>query len=93
MSFDIDYSEEKNEILKRTRGVCFEDVKKTLEENGYLGIINHHNKKSYPNQKILVVKINNYAYAVPYVYDSKRNMAFLKTVYPDRRLTKSYLNK
>lgn len=91
MQFTLGYSQEKNELLKKTRGICFEDVTYALETGGYLDVIEHRNAKKYPNQKILVVKIENYVYAVPYVFNKKKNQAFLKTIYPDRKLTKQYL--
>ncbi|KKQ38939.1 hypothetical protein A3F03_01340 [Candidatus Roizmanbacteria bacterium RIFCSPHIGHO2_12_FULL_41_11] len=93
MDFDIEYSEEKNELLKKTRGVCFEHVKDTLEHGGYITVIEHKNRKKYKHQQILIVNINDYIYAVPFVWDKKKNVAFLKTVYPDRKLTKIYLKK
>ena len=49
--------------------------------------------KKYPNQKVLIVKIKNYVYAVPYVINRKKGVIFLKTVYPSRVLTKKYLPK
>ena len=93
MQFDIAYSQEKNELLKKTRGICFEDVSEALGKGGYIDSIAHRNREKYPNQKILVVKIKNYIYAVPYIFNSEKNLAFLKTVYPDRKLTKRYLRK
>lgn len=91
LPFDFDYSEEKNELLKKTRNISFDEVKDALEKDGFITVIEHPNKKKYKQQFILVVNINNYAYAVPFVWDKKRNVAFLKTVYPDRNLTKNYL--
>lgn len=93
MPFDIEYNEEKNEFLRRTREICFEDVREALAHNGYITVIRHKNRKKYRHQQILVVKIKNYVYAVPFVWDQKKNIAFLKTVYPDRKLTKLYLQK
>ncbi len=90
MKFLIEYSEEKNLLLKATRGVCFEDVLEAIEKEEILADLKHFKKT---NQKILVVKIKNYAYAVPYVIDNKRNTFFLKTVYPSRVLTKRYIKK
>lgn len=90
MKFLIKYNEEKNLLLKATRGVCFEDVLEAIEKEDILADLEHFKKT---NQKILVVKIKNYAYAVPYVIDNKRNTFFLKTVYPSRVLTKRYIKK
>lgn len=91
MRIDIEYNEEKNEILKRTRNVSFEDVRDAIENDRLIEIINHPNKKKYKHQYLLIVKINNYIFAVPCVWSSKRKVFFLKTVYPNRKLTSKYL--
>ena len=87
----LDYSPEKNSQLKQIRGVCFEDVALAIEEGRILDVIEHPNIKKYPNQKIYVVNINDYAYLVPFVKQSE--IAFLKTIFPSRKLTKKYLQK
>ena len=91
MRGSIEFNEEKNILLKKSRGVSFEDVLKYIEKGYLLDNIPHPNKK-YRSQRILVVKIKSYAYAVPYVLDEKGNI-FLKTVFPSRALTKTYLKK
>lgn len=92
MVFSINFSEEKNQVLKATRGVCFDDVIDALELNQELADISHPNNER-SNQKVYVVRINNYAYAVPYTLDRKKKEIFLKTVYPSRVLTKKYLKE
>lgn len=87
--YRIEYSEEKNLVLKETRGVGFEDVIASVEEKRILDDLKHKNKK-YAQQRILVVNIEAYVYAVPYVKDTKRKVVFLKTVYPSRVLTHKY---
>lgn len=82
-------NEEKNNLLKRTRNVCFEDVLLAIETNNLLAIIEHSNQIKYMWQKILIVKINNYVYRVPYIEEN--NKIFLKTIFPSRRDTKFYL--
>ncbi|MCK5725139.1 MAG: toxin, partial [Gammaproteobacteria bacterium] len=54
-----------------------------------LDVVQHTNQKRYPNQQILVVEINNYAYLVPFVEDDKGK--FLKTIIPSRKATRDYL--
>ena len=88
--YRIEFSEEKNLLLKETRGVGFEDVVTTIEEKKILGDLKHSSRK-YPHQRILAVKIKEYAYGVPYVVDKKRKVIFLKTVYPSRVLTDKYM--
>lgn len=88
--YRIEFSEEKNLLLKETREVGFEDVIAAIERKKILGDMRHNNKK-YAHQRILVIKINKYIYAIPYVIDEKRKVIFLKTVYPSRVLTDKYM--
>ena len=57
----IDWSNEKNEWLKRHRGVCFEQVVLLFEGEDVVDILEHPNQESYPGQKIAVVLIDDYA--------------------------------
>lgn len=91
MKHRFDFSVEKNLVLKQTRGLGFEEIIEAISRDGLIGNIKHLNRKRYPNQKIFIVKIKSYIYAVPYVFDRKRNLIFLKTIYPSRKLTKKYL--
>ena len=91
--YRTEYNQEKSLVLKSTRGIDFEDVIKAIDKNQILDDIDHFNKKRYPNQRILVIEINNYVYAIPYIIDKKRKVVFLKTIYPNRKLTKKYLKK
>lgn len=82
----VDWSIEKNKILKKTRWICFEDV--LISE--IVDDLVHPNKEKFPNKRILIVNIRNYIYLVPYISNSK--WIFLKTIYPDRRYNKIYNN-
>jgi len=83
------WDDEKNAILKRTRGVSFEQAVMHVEGGDVLDVIAHPNKARYPNQQVLVVNINDYAYAVPFVEQGDER--FLKTIVPSRKLTRRYL--
>ena len=83
------WDDEKNAILKRTRGVSFEQAVMHIERGDVLDVMAHPNKTRYPNQQVLVVNINDYAYAVPFVEQGEER--FLKTIVPSRRLTRKYL--
>lgn len=87
----FDWNEDKNKVLKKERGISFEDIKIVVETGGVLDVFNHPNQKRYPGQKIMVVKIENYAYLVPYVGDDEK--IFLKTIIPSRKATKKYLRR
>lgn len=81
----------KNEKLKLEREISFEDVFNRIEESKVLQISEHSNKRKYPNQRILIVEIENYIYFVPFVEDETKY--FLKTIIPSRKLTKIYLKE
>ncbi len=82
------WSEEKNEQLKQSRGVSFEDIVLALESGGLLDVLAHPNPRRYPNQKVLVVAVMEYVYLVPHVEEPDH--IFLKTVIPSRKATRDY---
>ncbi len=86
----MEWSDLKNELLKTERGVSFEDVQTAIQEGRILDNKVHSNKARYPNQRILIVEINDYAYLVPYVTKDEQTI-FLKTIIPSRKATKDYL--
>jgi uncharacterized DUF497 family protein len=83
------WSEEKNEWLRRERDVSFEQVVAAVEQCDLLDVLEHPNPDRYPGQRVLVVRIETYAYAVPFV--EADDHVFLKTIIPSRRLTRRYL--
>lgn len=87
----FDWNEEKNKLLKKERGISFEEIKVAAEEGGILDNYDHPNQKRYPGQKIMAVEINDYVYLVPYVRNEEK--VFLKTIIPSRKATKKYLRK
>ncbi len=87
----FDWDDNKNSLLKSTREISFEEVVLSLSNNKLLDIVEHPNKQKYPNQKMFIVEVRDYAYIVPFVEDEDKY--FLKTIYPSREATKKYLNK
>ena len=87
----FDWNSQKNEKLRAERDIGFEDCLLAIEEGKILDILEHKNKKKYPNQKIFVLEINGYAYLVLFVED--KDKVFLKTIIPSRKATKEYLLK
>ena len=83
------WNHEKNLKLKAERGISFEQVAMHIERGDVLDVVQHINQKRYPNQLILVVEIDNYAYLVPFVEDDQGK--FLKTIIPSRKATREYL--
>ena len=85
----IDWNAEKNQRLRHERSITFEDVLFALQSGGLLDDVVHPNQDKYPQQRVLVVKINDYAWLVPYV-ESETGI-FLKTIIPSRKVTRQYL--
>jgi hypothetical protein len=90
MALSIRYSEEKNQLLKATRGLGFEEIIESTVNGNLLADIAHPGIKR-PNQRMYVVRVGEYVYAVPNVINQEEQYIFMKTVYPSRTLTKLYL--
>jgi uncharacterized DUF497 family protein len=83
------WDKEKNEWLKKNRRVSFEQVVILMEREDVLETIEHPNQNKYPGQKIATVRIDDYAYLVPYVQESED--IFLKTIIPSKKATNKYV--
>jgi uncharacterized DUF497 family protein len=84
-----DWDEEKNELLKQIRGVSFEQVVLAIEIGDFVDRLKHPNPARYQNQKVFLLKIEDYIYSVPYIEENDK--IFLKTIIPNRKATKKYL--
>ena len=84
-----DWNDEKNELLKKLRGVSFEQVVLAIVSGDLINRMKHPNPEKYPNQRVFLVKIEDYVYSVPYVEDDEK--MFLKTIIPNSKATKKYL--
>ena len=78
---EIKWSPLKNEELKRTRGVSFEEIINAK----LIGIKKHPSRK---DQNIMLFEHKEYVWVVPYVVE--KNYIFLKTLFPSRKYTKEY---
>jgi uncharacterized DUF497 family protein len=87
----INWNTEKNLSLKKTRGICFEDIVFFIERGDILDDYEHPNQKDYSRQRIMVIGIGDYAYLVPYIENDEE--LFLKTLIPSRNATKKYLGE
>jgi len=83
------WSSDKNVALKRERTISFEEIVLNIQLGNEIDIYDHPNSVRYPNQKVSVVVIEDYAYLVPYV--EEKNEIFLKTIIPSRKATKQYI--
>ena len=84
-----DWNDDKNELLKKLRGVSFGQVVLAIVSGDLIDRVKHSNLEKYPNQRVFLVKIEDYIYSVPYVEDDEK--IFLKTIIPNSKATKKYL--
>ena len=84
----IEWNDEKNKLLLKMRGVCFDEVLEAIEKGKIIDSVTHPNQEKYPNQKVLIVELKDYIYEVPYVEDEEK--IFLKTIFPSRKSKKIY---
>ncbi len=90
MDFSIKFNDEKNQLLKSTRGIGFDEVLMLIRSGSILDDLEHPAPKR-SSQRIYLIKIENLVYVVPYVIDKSKREIFLKTIYPSRKYTKHYL--
>jgi uncharacterized DUF497 family protein len=87
----INWNAEKNQLLMSERGISFEDVVFALQSGKLLDDLVHPKNSKYPNQRMFVVEVDQYAWLVPYV--ENEDEIFLKSVIPSRKATKHYLRE
>src|SRR5687767_4533422 len=85
------WDEVKNERLKNDRGISFEEIVFHIAHGDILDILEHPNQERYRNQRIFVVRRDEYVYLVPFIEDQL--VVFLKTIIPSRKATKQYLGE
>jgi len=81
----FEWSEEKNRWLKKERGICFEEVVFAILGGHLVDIVEHPNKEKYNNQRIYLIEVEHYIYAV--LYDEQDEAIILKTIFPSRKYT------
>lgn len=82
------WSHEKNALLKKTRGVSFEEVAHHIQNDEVLDVRKHPNQERYSHQRIFVIDLGDYVYLVPFVEDEEK--IFLKTIIPSRKAREEY---
>jgi uncharacterized DUF497 family protein len=87
----FNWNREKSHVLKELRGICFEDVVFYMAMGNLLADYQHPNQEKYRGQRIMVIRIDKYAYLVPYIENDKE--IFLKTIIPSRKATEKYLGE
>jgi uncharacterized DUF497 family protein len=82
------WNSDKNQLLKKERGISFERIVFEIGSGNELDVLEHPNQEKYPGQRISMVQVDDYVYAVPYVETDTE--IFLKTIIPSRKATKQY---
>jgi uncharacterized DUF497 family protein len=85
------WARDKNVLLKRERGISFEEVTVAVEAGALIEIVAHPNPEKYPSQRVMVIAFAGYAYLVPFVEEDDH--FFLKTIIPSRKATRDFLAK
>ena len=88
---DYHYNKEKNDFLRKNRGIDFKEVIKALNDKRLVDVIDNPNIEKYPNQRIFLVNIWKHIFAVPFI--EEEDYIFLKTIYPSQKYTRKYLRK
>jgi uncharacterized DUF497 family protein len=87
----FDWNPGKNKLIIEERGISFEDVIYHLQNNCLLDDLKLSNQEKYPNQRIFIINLEDYAYLVPYIETDDE--IFLKIVIPSRKATKHYIGE
>lgn len=83
---DIIWDDDKNNTLKKTRGISLEEIAKLILERKYLAVLEN---PARANQMIFVLEYKDYTHVVPFVIDAESNIV-LKTAFPSRKFHKLY---
>jgi hypothetical protein len=78
----FDWDDGKNELLRITRDIPFEEIVVAIEEGHVNDVLEHLNKTRYPNQEIYLVAYRDYVHVVPFVRDpsnAERDLKRLET--------------
>lgn len=81
----LNWSPEKNELLRIERGICFEEIAYLIEAGKILAI---KENPAHPNQKIYILDMDGYAVIVLFVETEYE--IFLKAAFPSHKYTKQY---
>ena len=83
------WNEQKNEELKKYRGIGFHEIVEALNDNVILDVKEHPNKQKYPKQFLMYVQFKEYVYVIPFIYENKKTI-FLKTIFKSRKAKKEF---
>jgi uncharacterized DUF497 family protein len=83
-----EWNPEKNDALKRDRGISFEQIVFHLSQGDVWKTADHPNQEQYPGQKLYFMNVEGYIHVVPHVVEDE--YVFLKTIIPSRKATRDF---
>ena len=87
----FNWNPDKNQFLIRERGISFERIVFEIGSGNELAVLEHPNQEKYPGQRLSMVQVDDYVYAVPFIETDTE--IFLKTIIPSRKATRHYRSK
>ncbi len=87
----FNWNAQKSLLLVEERGISFERIVFEIGCGNELAVLEHPNQEKYPGQKISMVQVDEYVFAVPFIETEEE--IFLKTIIPSRKATKQYRSK
>jgi uncharacterized DUF497 family protein len=82
------WNPDKNQLLLKERGITFERIVFEISIGNEITVLEHPNQEKYPGQRISLVQVDDYVYAVPFV--ETEDEIFLKTIIPSRKATRHF---
>jgi uncharacterized DUF497 family protein len=73
------WNADKNQFLLKERGISFERIVFEISIGNELTVLEHPNQEKYPGQRISLVQVDDYVYAVPFV--ESETEIFLKPLF------------
>ena len=86
----FNWNPDNNQLLIFNRGISFERIVFEISCGNELAVLEHPNQDKYPGQRISMVQVDDYVYAVPFIETDEE--IFLKTIIPSRMATRKHRN-
>jgi hypothetical protein len=89
MDIEFEFNPDKNTLLKKERGIGFDEIIYRIHSGHLIDTVQHHNQEKYAGQCFFLVDVEGYVYLVP--FDINEGKFVLKTIFPSRKHTKKYI--
>ena len=84
----FNWNPDNNQLLIFYTGISFERIVFEINCGNELAVLEQPNQDKYPGQRISMVQVDDYVYAVPFIETDEE--IFLKTIIPSRKATKKH---